>query len=380
MKKNKISLALIALFVTLLFASMTFAASDNILSQNIKEADGTSGQNTNSGSGVKTDHIQDGAVTNAKITGPLSASKISSTGLNADTVDGMHATDLAPVMHTHNQADVNGLTSALAGKADVNHNHDTVYQKKYGRVAVVAVSGGDYTDPVSALVDIGAWCPVRSAENHCLLKIMPGLYDLGLNNGIGMQQYVDIEGSGEDTTKIRGSIGLPGYYGLIEGASNTSLRHLTVENVSSTGDPNAILCRNIASMRIENVSAFSSGTGDARNSAIYVLQSVDIALENVKAVAASGWQNVGVNSVTSNTSLTSVTAQGYGGTLNFGISCSSAGSLHADHSVITGGYNSIEAACPAYVAYSKLNTPILVYSTVKCIGVYNDTYDAISCQ
>src|SRR3990172_9833369 len=116
MKKNKLSLAVIALFVTFLSVSMTFAASDNILSANIKEADGTSGQNTNAGSGVKTGHIQDGAVTankitdsavttnkvadgavttpklgdgavtDAKITGAISASKISSTGLNAHTV------------------------------------------------------------------------------------------------------------------------------------------------------------------------------------------------------------------------------------------------------------------------------------------------------
>jgi len=42
-------------------------ANDSILSQHFKEADGTSGQNTNSGSGVKTGHIQDGAVTTGKI-------------------------------------------------------------------------------------------------------------------------------------------------------------------------------------------------------------------------------------------------------------------------------------------------------------------------
>ena len=42
-------------------------SNDQVQSQHIQEADGTSGQNTNSGSGVKTLHIQDGAVTASKL-------------------------------------------------------------------------------------------------------------------------------------------------------------------------------------------------------------------------------------------------------------------------------------------------------------------------
>ncbi|MEN8135753.1 MAG: hypothetical protein ABFS18_09510 [Thermodesulfobacteriota bacterium] len=68
MKKKLISIFGILAIGSLCYAGNGFAGSpDSIESGHITEADGTSGQDTNSGTGIKTDHIQDGAVTDAKI-------------------------------------------------------------------------------------------------------------------------------------------------------------------------------------------------------------------------------------------------------------------------------------------------------------------------
>lgn len=54
-----------------------YLADDAVISQKLDEADGTSGQDTNSGSGVKTNHIQDDAITSAKIaTGAVGDSEL----------------------------------------------------------------------------------------------------------------------------------------------------------------------------------------------------------------------------------------------------------------------------------------------------------------
>jgi len=97
----------------------------------------------------------------------------------------------------------------------------------------VAQGGGDYTDPVTAMNDLSTWCGTPSATNPCLLKIMPGVYDIGTTS-LQMKQYVDLEGSGEKVTKIDGSVF---DNGVIIGASNSEIRSLTVR---STGPENSL--------------------------------------------------------------------------------------------------------------------------------------------
>lgn len=62
--------------------------------------------------------IQNGAVTDEKITGPISGSKISSTGLDADTLDSKQSSDFAAAYHAHDElyvkkGQVNAITNTM---------------------------------------------------------------------------------------------------------------------------------------------------------------------------------------------------------------------------------------------------------------------------
>lgn len=96
-------------------------------------------------------------------------------------------------------------------------------QPHYANVIVVAKSGGDFSDPVEAVNSISA----ASAANPYLIKIMPGVYDLG-STSLQMKEYVDIEGSGQNVTLVTGNSGL--MTGVINGILNSQLSNIAVTN------------------------------------------------------------------------------------------------------------------------------------------------------
>ncbi|MGE5894543.1 MAG: hypothetical protein ACM34I_10855 [bacterium] len=206
--------------------------------------------------------------------------------------------------------------------ADVNHNHDAVYQKKYPKVAVVAQSGGDYTSPITAMANVPVWCGTPSSSNYCLLKIMPGVYNIG-SVSLQMQSYIDIEGSGMGVTKIFGTIsGL--YAGTIRGASNSEIRSLTVEN--SGANQNLAFYNEQASVTMSNMSLIASG--GTINCSIHNWRSSPI-IQNVFAqVSGQDSSNIAiVNTSLSNPKMSDVTI------LVEGNACDNAGLQNGDMSV-----------------------------------------------
>ena len=159
----------------------------------------------------------------------------------------------------------------------------------YGKVAVVAMSGGNYNNPATAMTDFNTWC--RSAGDNttpCLLKIMPGTYNVG-TSAVEMQPYVDIEGSGENITKITGYI----QQGLVNGVSNAELRFLTVENTGGSVDLSVAIEANNTSPKITHVTAIASG-GISGNIGVNNVFSSSTIMTNVTAIASGGVYSHGV--------------------------------------------------------------------------------------
>lgn len=96
---------------------------------------------------------------------------------------------------------------------------------------IVAKDGGHFTDLIAAMDSILD----ASVANPYLVKIMPGVYDLG-ETPLYVKDYVSIQGSGAGTTKIVGSVNdfdYPYSVGVVNMGSNIAVSDLTVENVDS---------------------------------------------------------------------------------------------------------------------------------------------------
>lgn len=163
---------------------------------------------------------------------------------------------------------------------------------QYSNVAVVASfpgGGGDFQDGsggdnlVAALNQASTWCGSSSSGNRCLVKLLPGTYDLGARS-ISLPIHVDLEGSGQKVTTITGAtsstLGM-----VIVSTGDREVRNLTIE--STNGAVALLLSR--SSSRIVDVTVRSSGSAFT-NTAILAQSCLDARLERVFASATGASQ------------------------------------------------------------------------------------------
>jgi hypothetical protein len=259
-----------------------------------------------------------------------------------------------------------GSTIGGAAIADVNHTHAGI--SKPSNVAVVALSDGDYTSPLTAMGAIATWCGTPSASNRCLLQIMPGIYNIG--SSLQMQSYVDIAGSGENTTKITGSINSM-TSGIIDGADNAEIRFLTVENTSSGSDVNAIYNTG-GYPKITNVTTRVTGGFFGRG---IFNDSSNAIINNVTVLVSGASFSFGIENSSSSPVINNVSVNASGSLDGYGIYSYSTSKVVIRNSGITGSTASITTDARTLVFNTQLTGTVdAPPSTVTCAGVYDEGY------
>lgn len=330
---------------------------------------------------------------NASVSGTLNAGSFSGSAAGLTNIPGGA---IANTSITVNQLANSAVTAEKLADAAVTSQKIAFF----GKVAIVAPNGGDYSNPATAMSDYATWCGTPSATNTCLLKIMPGVYDVGTSTVV-MQNYIDIEGSGENATTITGNVD-SGTAGVVNGASNAEIRFITLKHTGGGTYAYAIY-NSGASIKITNVTAMASGatwnygitmtasstprilnatvtaSGGTGSYAIMNGDHSSATLTNVTTMASgSSGSNIGLYNHTASATLMNVTATGTGGTLAVGVN-NYAGSgsytVRINNSRISGTSYSISAVQPYFttlVGSSELGGGSAAGAT--CAGVYNSNY------
>lgn len=139
----------------------------------------------------------------------------------------------------------------------------TIDTPRFANIITVAKSGGDFTSPIEAVNSIvGA-----SASGPYLVKVMPGVYDLGASSLV-MKEYVYLEGSGDDSTIITSNSQNVNDetcdFGTVNMANNSSIKNIKIVNTNNQNDSGiiavAIVFNNVKA-KAEGVKALSGAAG-----------------------------------------------------------------------------------------------------------------------
>lgn len=181
------------------------------------------------------------------------------TNLDADRIDGQDASAFLPAGGKARDAET------LDGKDSAD------FARAYKRTVVVSPTGTPQENG-AALRGALAGITDASGEKPHLLKLEPGVYDLGAG-WMAMKEWVDIEGSGEGSTRITGqSYSSQPYDGTIFMRSNADLRSLTVENTGGGYSATAIAFNTNSGSDLVDVTVRASGAS-AFNTGLYISNS-----------------------------------------------------------------------------------------------------------
>ena len=248
----------------------------------------------------------------------------------------------------------------------------------YRNVVIVAKSGGDTTSIQAALDSIQDASP----SNPYLVWIAPGIY----TETVTMKAYVDIEGAGQQATKITFSGSGANTTGTVVTASNAGLRSLTVENTGGAAYAIAIFSSG-TSPRLTDILATASGDNNI-SAAVFSNASASPSISNATLMTSgAGFNHYTLYSVGSSTPTvrdSTITAAG-GTTTNYAILGTVNSTTTIYSSIIRGTTVAVYMLnSTGRIATSLLEGGVTTSGTgnLTCAGAYNQSFAALNavCQ
>lgn len=260
--------------------SMSFAAQngpDTINSAAIIAADGISGQSLTTGAGVKTGHIQDGAVT---------ASKLGIVCANGEYLQYVFGSGWVCSVGTAGPQGPVGATGATGAQGPQGPAGSVA---SYAGIRIVQKGLVDNSNTFNTISGALDSITDATADNRYLIMIMPGVY----NENVTTKQYVAIKGAETKSVVITSSVGYTdSWNGTINVTSdNSPLENLTIENTSSYAI--AVNATLTSSLEITNCIIRAIGVGS--NSHGVVLGSLESSIINTDIKAVSNGNAYGIS-------------------------------------------------------------------------------------
>ena len=294
--------------------------------------------------------------------------------LNADRVDGKHASDFYAAgskVEDSSHADTADSATSAGDANTLDGKDSSAFASAYKRTVVVSPVGTD-AENGQALLDAITNITDASSSKPYLLHIEPATYDLG-NGSLNMKSFVDIEGSGELNTVITSGVttqqGCFASTGTVNGADNAEVRFLTVRNTGASGCKVAIVTDS-ASPRLTHLTAESTGDGGVQNIGVHTNRS-STTMTDVTATGSGqvSGPNYGVYSFLSTPTIKQSKLTGSGG----GPSASSNRALSVQTPPLT--------PTITRVALSQLVGGVFAPSpnSVQCFNNYNENLAAVTC-
>ena len=240
--------------------------------------------------------------------------------------------------------------------------------KPLANIVTVATANGDFSDPIAAIASITD----ASVNNPYLLVFAPGVYDIGTQQ-FQMKPFVDVTGSGENVTKLTGSISSAlndATQAFVLGADNSRIQHLTIENINGVSDKvTGIYNGFAASSLISNVTINLSGT--ITQTGIYQQQSSN-PISDVTITVSGGGNSRGIIS-SSSTIVVSNAFVNVSGTLGvYGIQ-TDGGTTYVRNSNVSASGGSVRDGAgnnSNYISDSILTGPVTGVTALRCSFVF----------